>query len=85
MKKAVLTTNDFNRLIYTTRDFTTTYGKPCYQYIKLDVDAEKHRITAAGAESQAARSDDRAERGLFPGRGRVSGRGRREDRHADTV
>ena len=30
MKKAVLTTNDFNRLIYTTRDFTTTYRASVY-------------------------------------------------------
>lgn len=50
MKKAVLTTNDFNRLIYTTRDFITPVGKPCYRYIKLDVDAEKQRITAAACD-----------------------------------
>ena len=57
MTTAILESKDFNRLIAATKDFIAPFSsKPkslYHRYIKLDVDADKKVITAAGVNGYA--------------------------------
>lgn len=51
MKTVILEGKDFNRLIQATKAFISgTDRRPIYHYIKLDVDAESKRVTAAACD-----------------------------------